>query len=532
MTQNNVLPEGATRNQGANAQQVNITIAKMVAGIVKTTLGPKGMDKLLVDSLGDVTVTNDGVTILREMTIENPVAKMMVEIAKTQELEVGDGTTTAVVLAGELLSNAEELIKKKIHPTVIAKGYQIACDKGIDILKEMAIDIKKKPEYEIILNQIAMTAMTGKGAESDREHLAKVVVDAILKVAEGDKVDLDSIMVEKKTGNSVKNTQVIEGIVLDKTKIHPNMPDSVKAAKIAIIDSGIEIKNLEMDAKININSPQQMQEFMLNEANEIKGMIDQVTASGANVLICGKNVDESAQHFLTKQGIFAMQRISREDLNRISKATGAKIVTSITDLTAEDCGKAGEVSQEFIGDSDMIFIKECENPKSITIMVRGATEQVTSEVKRALEDAMGDIATMVRQPNAVGGAGAPEMKLSEALQEFSKQHKGREQLAIQAFAKAMEIIPETLAENAGLDPIDIMAELQSDMLTGTTKWPGINVFTGRVMDSWKEGVIEPLRVKTQAISSAAEVATMVLRIDDVISIMHNPDELKAQRAQM
>jgi len=533
--QNNVLPEGTARTQGKNAQDINIMVAKMVADIVKTTLGPKGMDKLLVDSLGDVTTTNDGMTILGEMTLENPIAKMMVEIAKTQDQEVGDGTTTVVVLAGELLSNAQELLKKKIHSTVIAKGYKIAADKALKILEEISINIKetKKEGYKTMMENIARTAMTGKGAEDNQDILAKMVVDVVLKVAQGKEIDLQDIKVEKKTGGSVKDTSVIQGIILDKKRLHPNMPKSVNQAKIALLDTAIEIKNLDMDAKVNITNPNQINKFMQNEAEMIKHMIDKILESGANVVIAGRSIDEPAVHFLAKAGIYVVKRVAREDMEKISKATGANIVTNIDDLNKKDIGSAGKVNEKLVGDSDMTFIEDCTGAKSITILVRGSTEQVTAEVKRAIEDALGDIASMIRTERAVGGAGSTEMILSTKLKEFAKTRTGRIQLAIEAFADAMEIIPEVLAENAGLDPIDIMADLK---VTGETKegtvykWPGINVFEGKVWDAWENGIIEPLQVKSQAISSAAEVAIAILRIDDVIAIMHDPDQKKAQIA--
>lgn len=521
-----VLPEGTTRNQGRNAQEVNIYVAQLVAGIVKTTLGPKGMDKLLVDGLGDVTVTNDGVTILREMTIENPVAKMMVNIAKTQESEVGDGTTTAVVLAGELLSNAGELIKKNIHPTVISKGYKMAADEAIRYLESIGVELADSDRATLV--NIAKTAMTGKGAEDQRDLLAEIVVEAVMKVADGKEIDLEDIRIETKQGGSVRDTQIINGIVLDKKRSHPNMPKKVKDAKILLLDAGVEVGDLKLDAKINISNPAEMKAFMNSEAETIKAMIDKIIESGANVVIGSRAIVEVALHFLSKQGIFAIKRVPRDDLEKISRATGARIVTAIEDITAEDLGSAGEVEEKFIGDEDMTFIKECPHAKAVTILVRGSTEQMTSEVKRALEDAMGDIASMVRVSKAVGGAGGPEIMLSERLKAYASTQRGRIQLAINAFADAMEVIPETLAENAGLDPIDIVADLrtraadQADQIK--LQWPGIDVFSGKIIDAWSEGIIEPLKVKTQAVNSAAEVAIMILRIDDVIATPNVPGQ--------
>lgn len=528
--QQNVLPDGAQRVQGKSAQEVNILVAKLVAGVVKSTLGPKGMDKLLIDSLGDVTVTNDGVTILREMTIEQPIGKMMVEIAKTQESEVGDGTTTAVVLAGELLAKAESLIKKKIHPTIIAKGYSIASREAIKCLETMATECKDKP----MLLSIAKTAMTGKGSEADRDYLANLVVESVIDITNDGKADLEDIQIQTQTGGNIADTEIIRGIVLDKKRVHPNMPKSIKKAKIAIIDAGIEIKAIEFDTKVNITSPEQITSFMNQEASMIKEIMDKVIESGANVLICGRNIEDSAQHFLAKAGIFAVKRVGREFLEKISKATGGDILTDIEDLKTGKLGVAEEVEESLIAGRDLIFIRGCKQAKSLTIFVRGSTEQSIAETKRAMEDAMGDVASAIRTKKAVGGAGAAEIILSRHLKEFAKQYKGREQLAILAFAEAMQIIPETLAENAGLDPIDIMTELEATPTyigdSPDLAWPGVNVYTGTIMNSWEEGVIEPLQVKTQAVSSAAEVAITVLRIDDNISIMHNPDQKRNQLA--
>lgn len=850
MQGNQVLPEGTQRTQGRSAQEVNIMVAKMVAGIVRTTLGPKGMDKMLVDAMNDVTVTNDGVTILREMTIENPTAKMMVEIAKTQEDEVGDGpqplyskvltpngfvemgslkvgdkicgtegsiqevlgvfpkgikqickvkfsdgtiieccedhlwhiknceghskvlttrklienkekwdtpyytprsfaefdkkkfviepyllgvllgdgslsntgqieislgiakefiidkiklplginknvtlcedknyfrvkisgktedgksiyklieelgllgttshtkfipkqylysdmtsriallqglsdtdgyinkrglleystvseqlyndilellhglgketysrlhtrendnsysdnnifrisglkgylygnkitnvektesttemqcikvsnednlyftdgykvthnTTTAVILAGELLSNAERLLKKRVHATVIAKGYKLTAEKALDILELMSIDIKDMDENQLrgILLNIAQTAMTGKGTSDNRDLLAGLVVDCVLNVAEKSKnkpvkIDKKNIKLEEVVGGSIRDSQLIEGIIIDKKRCHPNMPLKVNNAGIALLDAALEPK--DMDAKINISSPSEMNAFLNAESEYIKKLIDTITGSGANVVLCGRNITEGATHFLSKAGIYTVKGINREDMEKISKATGARIITNIEELTPEDIGEAGIVEEKEIGESVFTFVNQCVDAKSMTLLVRGSTEQVTAEVKRAVEDALGDVTATIKYGKVVGGAGAPEIILAQALYVFANTLGGREQLAARAFAEAMESIPETLAENAGLDPIDIMTDLRSKTAAGGDfKWPGINVFTGKIMDAWEEGVIEPLKIKTQAVSSAAEVAQMVLRIDDVISIFVNPNK--------
>lgn len=531
MEDNQVLPQGATRTQGKNAQRINIQVAKLVAGIVKSTLGPRGMDKLLVDHLGDVTVTNDGVTILREMTIENPVAKMMVNIAKTQENEVGDGTTTAVILAGELLNNAQELLNKNIHPTVISKGYKIASEEADKILKEIAqpLSVMTTEEKRVVLINISKTAMTGKGAEDQKELLSEIVVDAIQKVIDKEgKVSLDDIKVEKREGESVQDTRIIDGVTLETGRMHPNMPKKIINPKIALIDQALEVKSLDGDARINISDPEQMAKFYQSEAAQIKELIDKILESKANVVVCGRGIDDSAVHFLAKNGIFAVRRIPRDDMEKVAKSTGASIITDLNDLSEEVLGKAELIEERFVGSSNMTFIEGCKEAKSVTILVRGSTEQVTAEVKRAIEDALGDVASMVRTGFAVGGAGSTEMILSRRLREFATKNTGRIQLAIEAFADAMEIIPETLAENAGLDPIDIMASLKKEIQNVNMAWPGVDVDNACASDAWERGIIEPLKVKTQAVSSAAEVAIMVLRIDDVIATMSDPDQKKAQ----
>ncbi|MBR9699168.1 thermosome subunit [Candidatus Woesearchaeota archaeon] len=512
-----ILPEGTQRSTGRNAQKVNIMAAKLVAETVRTTLGPKGMDKMIVDSMGDVIVTNDGVTILKEMQIEHPAAKMMVEIAKTQEAEVGDGTTTAVVLAGELLKNAEDLIEKEVHPTVIARGYRLAESKALEILYKIAEDVSEKDESN--LRKIAMTAMTGKGAENAKEKLAELTVQAVKTIFDRDngvKVNTNDIKLEKKVGGAVERSELIRGVVLDKERVHSEMPLKITDAKIALIDAAVEIKNTEIDAKIQITNPNQLQAFLDQEEKMIRDKVDKIAASGANVLICQKGIDDIAQHFLAKRKIYAVRRAKKSDIEALVKATGAKIVSSIKDLSSSDLGKAGLVEQVKVGDEDMTYIQRCKNPKAVTLLVRGGTEHVVDEVKRAIEDSIGDVAAALEEGKIVAGAGSPEMELSKGLQKFARSLSGREQLAVQAFANAMEVIPRTLAENAGLDPIDVLTDLKAQHDKGQ-RWSGINVFTGKSMDAWRNGVIEPLRIKTQAVSSAAEVAVMILRIDDVIS---------------
>ncbi|MBI2664298.1 TCP-1/cpn60 chaperonin family protein [Candidatus Woesearchaeota archaeon] len=511
-----ILPEGATRTSGRSAQKGNIAAAKAVADSVRTTLGPKGMDKMLVDGMGDVVVTNDGVTILEEMNIEHPTAKMMVEIAKTQEDEVGDGTTTAVVIAGELLSKAEDLIDQEVHPTVVARGYRMAAQKAAEILNAMAENINETDED--LLMKVAETAMTGKGAESSKAHLAELSVRAVKGVMEKNgkiEIDKENVKIEKKVGGSVDDSELVQGIIMDKEKVHPQMPNRVKDAKVALLDAAVEIKTTEIDAKIQISDPAQMQGFIEMEEKIIKQKVDKILASGANVVFCQKGIDDLAQHFLSKKGVYAARRVSQSDMEKLARATGGKIVTKIDDLSAEDLGSAGVVEAKRVGDEEMTFVQECKNAKAVTMLIRGGTEHVVDEIKRAVEDSIGDVSAALTTGKVVAGAGAAETELALKLKKYAQSLSGREQLAVNAFAEAIEVIPRTLAENSGLDPIDVMAELKADHDKGS-KSAGIDVFTGKTIDAWKEGIVEPLKIKTQAISSASEVAIMVLRIDDVI----------------
>ncbi len=509
-----ILPEGTSRNTGRDAQRNNIMAAKMVAETVRTTLGPKGMDKMIVDSLGDVIITNDGVTILEEMQIEHPAAKMVVEIAKTQEAEVGDGTTTAVIIAGELLKNAEQLIEKNVHPTVITKGYRLAAEKSIEILNDIAENVDK--DNVELLKKIAMTAMTGKGAESNKELLSKLIVDAVTQVADGNKVDSDTIKVEKKVGNGVEDSELIQGILLDKEKVHSGMPSKVKNAKIAVIDQALEIKSPESDTKIQISTPSQMQEFLDQEEKSLKAYADKIINVGANVVVCQKGIDDLVQHFLAKAGVYALRRVSKSDMERVAKATGAKMVSKVADLSRDDLGHAGLVEESKVGDEDMTYIKECNEAKAVTLLIRGGSEHVIAEIERAVKDAIGDIKAALHNGKVVAGAGAPEMEVSKGLRKYANTLTGREQLAVLAFAEAVEIVPRTLAENAGLDSIDMLTEMKVAHDAGN-KWHGINVYTGKVEDVWNNSVVEPLKIKTQAIKSASEVTELILRIDDVIA---------------
>ncbi|MBI4451307.1 TCP-1/cpn60 chaperonin family protein [Candidatus Woesearchaeota archaeon] len=513
-----ILPEGTQRVQGRTARRNNIMAAKLVGETVRTTLGPKGMDKMIVDNLGDITVTNDGVTILEEMQIEHPAAKMLVEVAKTQESEVGDGTTTAVVLAGELLRRAEELLDQEVHPTVIARGYRIAEQKAQEVLNTIAEDVSDKDEG--MLRKIAVTAITGKGAESAKEVLSDIAVKAVRKVVDtvNGRVSFnkDDIKLEKKVGGSVEDSELIDGVVLEKEAVHPGMPKLVKNAKILLLDAAIEIKDTEIDAKIEITDPSQMQAFLDQEEKMLRGMVDKITKTGANVVFCQKGIDDMAQHFLAKNSIYAARRVKKSDMEALSRATGANIFTNMDDLSPKDVGYAGAVEERKMGDEDMTFVTGCKNPKSVTIFVRGGTEHVVDEVKRAMTDAIGDVACAIKSGKIVAGAGSTEVEVARQLRKFAETLSSREQLAVEAFADALEIIPRTLAENAGLDPIDVLMELKASH-EKKQKWAGIDVFTGKVVDSWRQGVIEPLKIKTQAISSASEVAQMLLRIDDVIA---------------
>jgi thermosome len=509
-----ILSQDTKRTVGREAQRMNIAAAKLVAETVRTTLGPKGMDKMIVDALGDVIVTNDGVTILKEMQIEHPSAKMIVEIAKTQEDEVGDGTTTAVVIAGELLKNAEALLDRDIHPTIIARGYRLAGEEAQRILARLAKPITI--DDASALRAIASTAMTGKGAETDKDHLSQLIVDAVKSVAHGNHVSRQSIAVERKAGGRVEDTEFIHGILIDKEKVSSTMPAQVRTARIALLDAAIEIKNTEIDAKISITDPKNLQAFLDMEEGMLRKMAEKIIASGTTVLFCQKGIDDLAAHFLSKQHILAVRRVKKSDMERIAQATGARIVANIDDLQATDLGRAGLVEESQVGDERMTFIRDCPQAKAVTILVRGSTEHVIAEIKRALEDAIGDIAAALENGRIVAGAGSTEVELARQLHQYANSLSGREQLAVKAFAEALEVIPRTLAENAGLDPIDALAELKAAHDKGQV-WAGIDVFTGKTMDAWAAGVLEPLKIKTQAVSSASEVAIMILRIDDVIA---------------
>jgi len=513
-----ILREGTSRSRGRTAQHNNIMAAKIIAETVRSALGPKGMDKMLVDSLGDATITSDGRTILDEMDVEHPAAKMMVEVAKTQDDEVGDGTTTSVIVAGELLGKAEELIDKKVHPTIVIDGYRKAADKALEILEKIAI--KVDPTDKDFLKKVAMTSMASKLVSENREQLAEITVDAILHVAEkvGDeyRADLDDVMVEKKPGESMTDTKLIEGIVLDKEVVHPGMPKRVEEAKIALIDTALEVEKTEFDAKINIETPEQMEAFLHEEESMLREMVDKITSKGATVVLCQKGIDDMVQHFLARKGVAAIRRVKKSDMEKLAKATGGRVTSNLDDFAEDDLGYAKLVEERKIGDDKMTFIEGCKNPKSVAILIRGGTERIVDEAERSIHDALSVIRDVVQEPKALAGGGAPELEISRALRDYAESLPGREQLAVQRFAEAIETVPITLGENAGLDPIDILSELRARHDKGET-WAGVDVFEGKVKDMKKLEVYEPLAVKKQIIKSATEAATMILKIDDVIA---------------
>lgn len=513
-----ILPEGALRTTGRDAQRNNIMAAKAVAETVRTTLGPRGMDKMLVDDLGDIVITNDGATIVDEMNVEHPAAKMVVEVAKTQDDEVGDGTTTAVVLTGELLSSAEKLLDQGIHSSIIARGYRMATEKANEILNEIGMNISLKDDK--LLTEIAITAMTGKGAETSKEELAELSVKAIKQIAEKENgkivVDLDNVKVEKKEGASTADSELIQGLIIDKERVHAGMPKRVKDAKIALLDVAIEVKSTETDAKIQITDPNQLQAFLAQEESMLKEMVDNIVKSGATVVFCQKGIDDLAQHYLSKSGIFAVRRVKKSDMEKLAKATGATIVTNLKDLEKKDLGYAAEVEEQKIAKDEMTFVRGCKNPKAVSFLIRGGTEHVVDEVERAVNDALGGVAASLETGKIVPGGGASEIELARRLKKYAETVGGREQLAINAFADAIEIIPRTLAESAGIDAIDILVKLRAEHEKGKEN-SGVMVLDRGTGDMLKDGIVEPLKIKTQAVKSASEATQMILRIDDVIA---------------
>jgi thermosome len=520
-----VLREGTERSKNREAQSNNIAAARAVADAVRSTLGPKGMDKMLVDSLGDVVITNDGVTILKEIDIQHPAAKMVVEVAKTQDNECGDGTTTAVIMAGELLKKAEGLIEQGIHPTILANGYRMAATKSLEILETIAIKIT--PKDEEMLKKIARTAMTGKSVGGQRDFLAGLSVRAVKAIAEEKngrfEVDVENIKVEKKAGGSISDTSMIEGIVIDKERVHPRMPKTVKDAKIALVTGSMEIAKTQVEAKIQIRDPQAMQRFLDEEEGTLRKMADRLKEIGATVVFCQKGIDDLVQHYLAKHNIYACRRLKESDMEKIAKASGAKMISNVMDIEKGDLGGSAMVEEKKIGDDNLTYITGCKNPKAISIMIRGGTEHVIEEVERALHDALRVVGITVEDGKAVPGGGAPEIELSLRLANYASSVGGREQLAIEAFAQAMEVVPWALAENAGLDAMDVVIKLKSAHEgKKANKNAGLDLVNGEPIDMLKENVIEPLRVKTQAVKSATEVANMILRIDDVIASRKAP----------
>ena len=507
-----VLSEESQRTSGKDAQSMNVTAGKAVAESVRTTLGPKGMDKMLVGSSGSVVVTNDGVTILDEMDIEHPAANMVVEVAQTQEDEVGDGTTTAVVIAGELLSKAEDLLDQDIHATILAQGYRQAAEEAKNALEEIAIDVDTDDTET--LEGVARTAMTGKGAESAKDQLGALVVEAIRSVAD-EEIDTDNVQVETVVGGSIDESELIEGVVVGKDRVHDNMPPIKEDADIALLDTAIEVPETELDTEVNVTDPNQLQEFLDQEEEQLREMVDSIVAAGADVVLCQKGIDDMAQHYLAEEGILAVRRAKKSDIQALARATGGRVVSNIEDITADDLGFAGTVAERQLDDDDKLFIEDVDDAKSVTLVLRGGTEHVVDEVERAIEDALGVVASTLQDGKVLTGGGAPETALSLSLRDFADSVGGREQLAVEAFADAIDVVPRTLAENAGLDPIDSLVELRSQHDAGNNT-VGLDAEESEVGDLEGEAV-EPLSVKTQAIESATEAAVMLLRIDDVIA---------------
>ena len=514
-----ILPEKVSRYIGRDAQRMNIQAARAIAEAIRTTLGPRGMDKMLVDNLGDVIITNDGVTILDEMDVEHPAAKMMVEIAKVQEDEVGDGTTTAVMLAGELLKKAEGMLDQDIHPTVIAVGYRKAAEKAEGILNGIATKVSK--DEDKVLKRIAITSMSSKGSEMKGEKLAELCVQAVRQITEEENgklvADIDNIKVEKKSGGSSVDSQLIKGIIIDKEVVHPGMPKRVENPKIALLNCALEVKETETDAEIRITDPEQLKAFLQEEERMLHEMVDQIKGTGANVVLCQKGIDDMAQHFLARVGIMAARRIKESDMEKLARATGGKVVTNLKDLTDDDLGSAALVEERKVAGDEMIFIEGCKDPKAVSLLVRGGTEHVVDEVERAVHDGISVVSAAIEDGKIVAGGGAPETEVARQLREYAETVGGREALAVNAFADALEIVPRTLAENAGLDPIDILVQLRAEHGKPNGKDMGLDVFSGKVTNTMKLGIVEPLRVKTQAVKSASEAAEMILRIDDVIA---------------
>jgi thermosome len=514
-----ILKEGTTRNRGKEAQRNNITAARVIGEVLKTTLGPRGMDKMLVDSLGDITITNDGAAILDEIEVEHPAAKIMVEIAKTQDAMVGDGTTTAVVLSGELLRKAEELLDQNIHPTILVAGYRKAAQKSVEIISDVALPVEA--DDRSTLKKVAITSMGSKAVGPAKEHLADIAVDAVKQIVEkrGDKTiaDIDNVQLIKKTGKSLFESQLINGVIIDKEVVHPGMPLRVERAKIALLDCALEIEKTEISAEIRIRDPLQMKAFLDQENKMLQDMVDKIKKSGANVVFCQKGIDDMAQHFLAKEGILAARRAKESDMEKLARATGGRIVSDLTDLKPQDLGTAGLVEQRKIGDDKMIFVEKCKDPRSVAILIRAGLERMVDEAERAMTDALSVVSDVMENNKIVTGGGATEVEIAKGLRSYATKVGGREQLAVEAFADAVETVPKTLAENAGLEPLDIIVDLRAAHDKPDGQYRGINVFSGKIENMHDKGVLEPAIVKEQAIKSAAESAAMILRIDDIIA---------------
>ncbi|MBS7654421.1 MAG: thermosome subunit beta [Candidatus Bathyarchaeia archaeon] len=528
-----ILKEGTARSRGREAQRNNIMAARVIAEAVRTTLGPRGMDKMLVDSLGDITITNDGAAILKEIEVEHPAAKMMVEVAKAQDDMVGDGTTTVVVLAGELLKKAEELLDQNIHPTVIVSGYRKAAQRCVEILDSMSMGVDLDDKET--LKKVALTSMGSKAVGAARDHLANISVEAVKQIAEkrGENwiADIDNIQIIKKEGKSLYDTELVRGIILDKEVVHAGMPKRVEKAKIALLNCPLEIEKTEFSAEIRIRDPLQMKAFLDKETEMLREMVKKIKDVGANVVICQKGIDDMAQHFLAKEGILAVRRAKESDMEKLAKATGARIATNLEDLKPEDIGFAELVEERRIGEDKMVFIEGCKDPRAVSLLIRAGLERMVDEAERAIHDALSVVSDVIEKNKIVPGGGAVEAKLARELRKYAAQIGGREQLAIEAFAEALEIVPRTLAENAGLEPIDILVELRSAHEKSDGHVYGLDVFSGKICSMYEKGVIEPLVVKEQAIKSAAEAAAMILRIDDVIAASKPKEEEKGKGAE-
>ncbi|MEM1582045.1 MAG: thermosome subunit beta [Candidatus Bathyarchaeia archaeon] len=528
-----ILKEGTARSRGREAQRNNIMAARVIAEAVRTTLGPRGMDKMLVDSLGDITITNDGAAILKEIEVEHPAAKMMVEVAKTQDDMVGDGTTTAVVLAGELLKKAEELLDQNIHPTVIVSGYRKAAQKAVEILDKMSVTVDLDDKET--LKKVALTSMGSKAVGTARDHLADIAIEAVKQIAEkrGENwvADIDNIQIIKKEGKSLHDTELVRGVILDKEVVHAGMPKRIEGAKIALLNCPLEVEKTEFSAEIRIRDPLQMKAFLDKETEMLKNMVEKIKKAGANVVICQKGIDDMAQHFLAKEGILAVRRAKESDMEKLARATGGRIVTNLDDLKPEDLGYAELVEERKIGDDKMVFVEGCKDPRSVSILIRAGLERMVDEAERAMHDALSVISDVIERNKIVPGGGAVEAELAKELRRYAAQIGGREQLAIEAFAEALEIVPKTLAENAGLEPIDIMVELRATHEKSDGYMCGVDVFSGKITNMYEKGVIEPLVVKEQAIKSATEAASMILRIDDVVAASKPKEEEKGKGAE-